>query len=86
MLPNNGFFYFRFGNIVLSLIRIIELYNYVIRFFYTCRYYNRNSKNVQRWCIMRKKEDKYDFRAFGLAIKESPQKTGFDPRTGGSND
>ncbi len=32
MLPNNGFFYFRFGSIVLSLIRIIELYNYVIRF------------------------------------------------------
>lgn len=23
MLPNNGFFYFRFGSIVLSLIRII---------------------------------------------------------------
>ena len=44
MLPNNGFFYFRFGSIVLSLIRIIgtvQLYN---TFFYTCHYYNRNSK------------------------------------------
>ena len=28
------------------------------------------------WCIMRKKEDKYDFRALGLAIKEARKKQG----------
>ena len=26
-----------------------------------------------------KKEDKYDFRAFGLAIKEARKKSGIDP-------
>ena len=44
MLPNNGFFYFRFGSMVLSLIRIIGTVQLCNTFFYTCHYYNRNSK------------------------------------------
>ena len=31
---------------------------------------------------MRKKEDKYDFRAFGLAIKEARMKQGYPPACG----
>ena len=56
MLPNNGFFYFRFGSIVLSLIRIIgtvQLYN---TFFYTCHYYNRNSKMYRGGVLCVKKK------------------------------
>ena len=44
MLPNNGFFYFRFDSIVLSLVRIIGTVQLYDAFFYTCHYYNRNSK------------------------------------------
>ena len=33
---------------------------------------------------MRKKEDKYDFRAFGLAIKEARKKQGLTREQGGA--
>ena len=48
---------------MIRIIGTVQLYN---TFFYTCHYYNRN----------RKKEDKYDFRALGLAIKEARKKQG----------
>ena len=50
------FFNFRFGSIVLSLIHTIGTVQLCNTFFYTCHYYNRNSKMYRGGVLCVKKK------------------------------